>query len=280
VDVTDLKTFEAVARLGGMNRAAAELHTVQSNVTAAFALGRIGSPLFSANRGVALTPRAPPAPLGRVWCLIAEHAGASPAMARRGRAERGLAQKPPLCGCRVSSHTRLSQVDLSWCPAPAERSNACSIIEWKGAFAWRAVTPDRSKGSFRRNWVVPEGKKVRLPVCPGGAANLQVVILLRALSPSGWKLARRGAVVVQRVRFHGTIDASGCVKVPASGSRYCQVLRRAAAQPGLSTERPLGSPRGSRICPSTAVLRRPRSTPLACARPARVNRMRRDQCPI
>ena len=34
MDAGDLKVFEAVARLGGMNRAAAELSTVQSNVTA------------------------------------------------------------------------------------------------------------------------------------------------------------------------------------------------------------------------------------------------------
>ena len=34
MDLIDLKTFEAVARLGSMNKAAMELHTVQSNVTA------------------------------------------------------------------------------------------------------------------------------------------------------------------------------------------------------------------------------------------------------
>jgi LysR family transcriptional regulator, cell division regulator len=34
MDAGDLRIFEAVARLGAMNRAAAELHTVQSNVTA------------------------------------------------------------------------------------------------------------------------------------------------------------------------------------------------------------------------------------------------------
>ena len=34
MDAGDLAIFEAVARLGGMNRAALELHTVQSNVTA------------------------------------------------------------------------------------------------------------------------------------------------------------------------------------------------------------------------------------------------------
>ena len=34
MDASELKTFEAVARLGSMGRAAEELHTVQSNVTA------------------------------------------------------------------------------------------------------------------------------------------------------------------------------------------------------------------------------------------------------
>jgi LysR family transcriptional regulator, cell division regulator len=34
MDVSDLRVFETVARLGGMNRAAVELNTVQSNVTA------------------------------------------------------------------------------------------------------------------------------------------------------------------------------------------------------------------------------------------------------
>lgn len=59
MDVTDLKVFEAVARHGSMNRAAAELHTVQSNVTARIrSLEReIGVPLFQRHvRGVSLTP--------------------------------------------------------------------------------------------------------------------------------------------------------------------------------------------------------------------------------
>src|SRR5262249_55582530 len=58
MDASDLKTFEAVARLGGMNRAAAELHTVQSNVTARVQAleAEIGTPLFDRHsRGVGLT---------------------------------------------------------------------------------------------------------------------------------------------------------------------------------------------------------------------------------
>jgi DNA-binding transcriptional LysR family regulator len=59
MDASDLRIFEAVARLGGMNRAAAELHTVQSNVTARIQLleQELRAPLFTRHsRGVALTP--------------------------------------------------------------------------------------------------------------------------------------------------------------------------------------------------------------------------------
>ena len=58
MDAGDLRVFEAVARLGGMNRAAAELNTVQSNVTTRIRLleDRLGQPLFDRHsRGVTLT---------------------------------------------------------------------------------------------------------------------------------------------------------------------------------------------------------------------------------
>jgi LysR family transcriptional regulator, cell division regulator len=59
MDQTDLKVFEAVARHGSMNRAAAELNTVQSNVTArvrALEL-ELGVQLFQRHaRGVTVTP--------------------------------------------------------------------------------------------------------------------------------------------------------------------------------------------------------------------------------
>jgi LysR family transcriptional regulator, cell division regulator len=58
MDIADLKVFEAVARTGGMNRAAAELHTVQSNVTARIRAleAELGCSLFDRHsRGVALT---------------------------------------------------------------------------------------------------------------------------------------------------------------------------------------------------------------------------------
>src|SRR5215469_851602 len=58
MDIADLKIFETVARLGGMNRAAAELNTVQSNVTARIRSieEELGAALFERHaRGVTLT---------------------------------------------------------------------------------------------------------------------------------------------------------------------------------------------------------------------------------
>ena len=58
MDAADLRVFEAVARLEGMNRAAIELNTVQSNVTARIRLleEEVGVPLFHRHsRGVVLT---------------------------------------------------------------------------------------------------------------------------------------------------------------------------------------------------------------------------------
>jgi DNA-binding transcriptional LysR family regulator len=59
MDTADLRIFEAVARLGGMNRAAAELNTVQSNVTARVRIleEQLRTQLFYRHsRGIALTP--------------------------------------------------------------------------------------------------------------------------------------------------------------------------------------------------------------------------------
>jgi LysR family transcriptional regulator, cell division regulator len=58
MDAADLRIFESVARNGSMNRAALELHTVQSNVTARIRLleEELAAPLFHRHhRGVELT---------------------------------------------------------------------------------------------------------------------------------------------------------------------------------------------------------------------------------
>ncbi len=77
MDISELRTFEAVARLGSMNRAAAELHTVQSNITARMQAleDELGMPLLRRHaRGVSLTSagqRLLPF-AGRVMTLLAE----------------------------------------------------------------------------------------------------------------------------------------------------------------------------------------------------------------
>jgi LysR family transcriptional regulator, cell division regulator len=58
MDAADLRVFEAVARLGGMSRAAIELNTVQSSVTTRIRRleDELGTPLFERHsRGVSLT---------------------------------------------------------------------------------------------------------------------------------------------------------------------------------------------------------------------------------
>ncbi|ANN67541.1 LysR family transcriptional regulator [Bordetella bronchialis] len=77
MDVADLKTLAAVARHGSMNKAASELHTVQSNVTARIRAleDELGVPLFQRHaRGVTITPagqRMLPF-VGRIAKLLAE----------------------------------------------------------------------------------------------------------------------------------------------------------------------------------------------------------------
>lgn len=77
MDVADLKTLAAVAKHGSMNKAAAELHTVQSNVTARIRAleDQLGVPLFQRHaRGVTITPagqRMLPF-VGRITKLLAE----------------------------------------------------------------------------------------------------------------------------------------------------------------------------------------------------------------
>jgi len=77
MDFADLKTFEAVARNESMNKAAAELHTVQSNVTARIRAmeEELGIALFKRHaRGVLVTPAAQRLLpfVGRIAKLMAE----------------------------------------------------------------------------------------------------------------------------------------------------------------------------------------------------------------
>jgi len=108
MDAADLRVFEAVARLGGMNRAAAELNTVQSNVTTRIRRleDELGTPLFDRHsRGVT------PTPAGLRLLPHAERINELLATARRAAADDGRPKGPLTVGSlETTAALRLSPV--------------------------------------------------------------------------------------------------------------------------------------------------------------------------
>jgi DNA-binding transcriptional LysR family regulator len=95
MDAADLRVFEVVARLGGMGRAAEELHTVQSNVTARIRQleEQLGTPLFRRHaRGVE------PTPAGRRLLPYARRVALLLKDARRAALDDGTPQGPLIIG--------------------------------------------------------------------------------------------------------------------------------------------------------------------------------------
>src|ERR1700761_6836161 len=100
MDSADLRIFESVARLGGMSRAAAELNTVQSNVTARIRVleDELQLPLFERHsRGVSLTPA------GRRLLPYAEQIGALLREASRVVKDDATPQGPLVVGALEST---------------------------------------------------------------------------------------------------------------------------------------------------------------------------------
>lgn len=144
MDASELRIFEAVARLGGMGRAAAELNTVQSNVTARIRLleDQLGVALFERYaRGISLTTAGrrllPYA--GRVARLLDE--------ARRAARDDGTPRGRLLLGSlETTAGLRLSPVLAAFAAAhPAvdlslRTGTTCELIE--------EVLADRLEGAF------------------------------------------------------------------------------------------------------------------------------------
>ena len=226
MDASDLKTFEAVARLGGMNRAAAELHTVQSNVTARVQAleAEIGSPLFDRHsRGVSLTQAGrrllPYA--GKVALLLGD--------AMRAARDDGTARGTLTVGSlETTAALRLTPLLARYaasCPdvdLALRTGTTCELIDEvlaqrvDGAFvcgpvAHRELT---AQAMFREELALLAAPQVRSldAVLDAGAVRLIVLRagcsyrqMLEAL------LARRGIVVQRQLEF-GTLEAIfGCV---------------------------------------------------------------------
>ncbi len=226
METGDLRVFEAVARAGGMNRAAAELNTVQSNVTARIRLleDRLGVRLFERHaRGVALTPAGerllPYA--RRLFALLQE--------AEAAARDDGVPQGRLVIGSlETTAAVRLSPLLAGFVAAnpgvdltlrtgtTAELIAAVLAREVEGAFVCGPVAhPDLEEdGAFDEEMVL-----ISAPGCSDVEAaiagpDLRLLVLRAGCSYRQRLeeiLARRGVIGVRRLEF-GTLDAIlGCV---------------------------------------------------------------------
>lgn len=247
MDSADLRVFEAVARLGGMNRAASELNTVQSNVTARIRLleDELGVPLFQRHsRGVTLTSA------GQRLLPYAAQVGRLLGEARRAVAETGTPQGPLAIGSLETTAAlrlppiltdyaaRFPAVDLTLSPG-----TTCEMVDrvlerhLEGAFVCGPVNhPDLvEEVVFREELVLITAPGVRKLEAALSAREVKVVVLrvgcsyrerLEAI------LARRGIAGLRRLEF-GTIDGIiGCVAAGLGISLLPRVVVETAVRAG------------------------------------------------
>ncbi|HEU4370303.1 MAG TPA: LysR family transcriptional regulator [Methylomirabilota bacterium] len=226
MDAADLRIFEAVARLGGMNRAAAELNTVQSNVTARIRAleDALGTPLFARHsRGVTLTgagqrllPYA-----ARIRHLLEDARrvvgddGTPRGSLTLGTLETTAAMRlSPLLSTYVAKHPRVDLV--------LRTGTTCELVEavlehrLEGAFVCGPVNhPDlEAEVVFREDLVILAARSARALDDLLRTSDLKIVVLRAGCSYRQRLeaiLAARGTVGVRVLEF-GTLEAIlGCV---------------------------------------------------------------------
>jgi DNA-binding transcriptional LysR family regulator len=221
MDAAQLRVFEAVARQGGMNRAAAELNTVQSNVTARVRLleEELGTALFRRHsRGVALTAagqRLLPYAV-RVRQLLTE--------ARRAVEDDGTPRGPLIVGSLESTAAlRLAPLLSAYVAACPEvdlvlRTGAtCELIEEvleqrvEGAFVCGPVSHPELEAQFffEEELVLLTAPAVTSLGQLLGQRELKIVVLRAGCSYRQRLeeiLARRGIVGLRQLEF-GTLEA-------------------------------------------------------------------------
>lgn len=242
MDSADLRVFEAVARLAGMGRAATELNTVQSNVTARIRRleAEVGGPLFLRHsRGVRLTDA------GRRLLPYATRVGQLLADGLRAARDDGRPGGPLVVGSlETAAALRLSpfladyaaaypEVDLVLRTGTTEEMVAAVLAQAvEGAFVCGPVDRPELSGetvfyeelvlvtapTMRRIEALPAGGPARIVVLRAGCSYRQ---RLEAI------LARRGIVGLRRLEF-GTIEALlGC----AAAGLGVTLLPRGIAEP-------------------------------------------------
>ncbi|TWT02694.1 LysR family transcriptional regulator [Reyranella sp. CPCC 100927] len=226
MDAADLRIFEAVARLGGMNRAATELNTVQSNVTARVRLleDELRTPLFHRHsRGVTLTPA------GHRLLPYAERLAQLLADARRAATDDGTPRGPLVIGSlETTAALRLSPLLSRYAAAwpevdlvlrtgtTSEMVEQVAARRLEGAMVCGPIDHPELQGEvmFREELVLATTRAVRSLDELIGKGDLKIVVLRAGCSYRQRLedvLARRGAVGARLLEF-GTIEAIlGCV---------------------------------------------------------------------
>ncbi len=226
MDASDLRVFHAVARLGSIGKAALELHTVQSNVTARIkALEEdLGAKLFERHpRGVTLTSA------GKRLLPFADKAGALFAQARRAVADDGdpagplcvgslettaALRLPPLLSRFAGAHPR---VDLTLVTGTSD-SLIRDVLEHRleGAFVVGPVShPELDEEIvYREELVLVTAPGVRSIEQLRQAANLKIIVFRSGCTYRHRLeafLAARGLVGIRQLEFGTLGGIVGCV---------------------------------------------------------------------
>lgn len=226
MDASDLKIFEAVARLGGMSRAASELNTVQSNVTARIQALELdlGQPLFERHsRGVSLTAA------GRRLLPYADKVARLLADARRAARDDGVPRGALTIGSlETTAAVRLTPLLTRYAAEHPDvdlvlrtgttRELVGDVLEQQvdGAFVCGPVAhPDLDEQvMFQEEMVVLAAPGVPSLDAVLGQGEVRLVVLRAGCSYRQMLetlLARRGIVVQRQMEF-GTLEAIlGCV---------------------------------------------------------------------
>lgn len=226
MDAATLKVFEAVARTGGMNRAAAALNTVQSNVTARIQAleSELDCPLFERHsRGVALTAA------GRRLLPYAQRLAQLLSDAARAARDDGVPQGPLTIGTlETTAALRLSPMLSTYAAAypnvdvvvrpgtTAELIEAVLDHRLEGAFVCGPVahpdlTEERMFSEDLALLAAPGVASVEAALADGAVR----IVVLRAGCSYRQRLeallARRGIAIPRLLEF-GTLEAIfGCV---------------------------------------------------------------------
>jgi DNA-binding transcriptional LysR family regulator len=221
MDAADLRVFQCVAATGSMNKAALELNTVQSNVTARVKAleDELGFALFErTNRGVTLTAA------GSRLLPFAARAARLLDDARRAVADQGTPAGALVVGSlETTAALRLSPILAEFAAAyPAvdlslRTGTSCELVDQvldrslEGAFVCGPVNhPDLTvEPFFREELVILTGPGIADFELLAAKSGLKIIVLRAGCSYRlrlEGMLARRGIVGVRQLEF-GTLEA-------------------------------------------------------------------------